>query len=134
MRHLQLAACGLSVAVLAGCASIPTSGPVIVPQSPAPAAADQPSASLEGPFTLRVEITDGSVEPRPSRQDVAAGTPVVVVVSSDTDRIVAVPGVLDAQVASPGKPAVLRFTPERSGVYEVVAKSPDVLLTQVQVQ
>ncbi|PSL53635.1 hypothetical protein B0I31_10882 [Saccharothrix carnea] len=97
--------------VLAGCSS--------APQAPPPA----------GPLVLRLSVDQAS----PQRVEAVRGQAVELTVTSEEPVDVHVHGVDVLAKVESGKPAVLEFTVDRTGTFDVEAH-PDTLLVQLVVR
>jgi ABC-type Fe3+-hydroxamate transport system substrate-binding protein len=102
----------LALLVLAGCSSAPEAAP--------------PSAD---PLVLNLSVDQAS----PQRVEAVRGQAVELTVTSEQPVDVHVHGVDVLAKAESGKPAVLKFTVDRTGTYDVEAH-PDTLLVQLVVR
>ncbi|MEV8443083.1 hypothetical protein AB0425_37360 [Actinosynnema sp. NPDC051121] len=105
----------LALLVLAGCSSAPDAGPATAPPGE--------------PLVLRLSVD----EPSPQRVEVVRGQAVELTVTSESPVEVHVHGFDVMGEAESGKPAVLAFTADRTGTFDVEAH-PDTLLVQLVVR
>ncbi|WP_343233636.1 hypothetical protein [Streptomonospora sp. PA3] len=94
------------------------------------AAAPAPEADT----TLEITLDDGAVSPEPGRVEAALGDRVRITVRSDTTETVHLHGYDIERSVAPGQPAVLEFTAETSGLFELEAHESGTLLTQIAVR
>ncbi|HSK25367.1 MAG TPA: hypothetical protein VK894_00465, partial [Jiangellales bacterium] len=89
------------------------------------------AAAPDGATVVEVTVAGGSVSTAASRVDVAVGTPVRLVVTSDVDDELHVHGVdVEAPLAA-GQPAVLDFVPAEPGLYDVETHDSALMLVQI---
>jgi hypothetical protein len=101
--------------------------------SPAPPAT--PSAtSSQAVRLIEVAVKDRKVIPPPGRVEIAKGQEVRLVVRSDTPDRVHVHGYDIEKMVSPGRDAVIEFTADRTGVFDVETHQSKLLLTQLVVR
>ncbi|MCE6996608.1 hypothetical protein LZG04_17620 [Saccharothrix sp. S26] len=105
----------LALFVLAGCASTPPASP--------------PASPPAEPLVLRLSAD----EPSPQRVEAVRGQSVELTVTSEEPVDVHVHGVDVLAKAERGKPAVLAFTVDRTGTFDVEAH-PDTLLVRLVVR
>jgi hypothetical protein len=148
-RALELATALVAAAALAtgcgGTADEPTvisTGPaqteeasptaeVTSPGEPTEPATDEPTEADDGATVVEVTVSDGSVRTPQSRVDVEVGTPVRLVVTSDTDDELHVHGVDLEHPLLAGQPTVLEFVPPEPGVYDVETHDTHLMLVQI---
>jgi hypothetical protein len=142
LRRAQLRAAlvGLPLALalpLTGCAGKPADSAAATPSSSA--ASSSGSSSAEGtPSTgteQKIEVTfaQGKAGGDTGRVDVAKGTAVTLVVTSDTADEVHVHGYDIEKELSPGTPATVQFTADVAGVFEVELHHAGTVLLRLQV-
>ncbi|CAM3752792.1 hypothetical protein [Nocardiopsis rhodophaea] len=83
--------------------------------------------------TAEISVNNGSVSPEPGRLEVDKGQRVRIKVTADTDDTVHLHGYDVEEPIGPKKPAVLAFTAEQTGVFELETHDSGLLLTQVAV-
>ena len=139
-------------ALLAGCAGTSrTAAPVSTTTSPAastpatstPAASATPTAPAvpSSPVPATAEVTpltlvlvDGEVTGDTPLARLSVGRPVRLSVTSDVADELHVHGVDETVALEPGEPAVLEFTPESPGRFEVELHDARRVLTRLQVR
>jgi len=119
---------GLLLAVvlaLAGCAG----------KAPSSASASSGSSSGSPVAGKRIEVTvtHGKASGDTGRIRVPVGTPVTLVVTSDTADEVHLHGYDLEKELSPGKPTTLRFDATQTGVFEVELHEANVVIAHLQV-
>ena len=95
-----------------------------------------PAAHSTAPadVTVKAAVTDGQVSPPPHRVKVEQGETVRLVVTSDDPDRVHVHGYdLERQV-TPSQPAVITFTADQVGVFEVETHQSGLQLLQLQIR
>lgn len=92
------------------------------------------TASSSADVVVEASVQDGAVSPSPRRVRVQEGQAVRLVVRSDHEDAVHVHGYGREQPVSPGNPAVLTFTADTTGVFEVETHDPALQLLQLQVR
>lgn len=142
------------LALAAGCASGPTdqagpqhSPPVTAGGSPTSTGQDGTGAShaqqdaggthpsaAAADVTVAATVEDGRVDPPPRRVDVEQGQTVRLEVSSDSHTHIHVHGYDLEGEASASQPAVITFTADQTGVFEVETHDPALQVVQLQVQ
>lgn len=123
---------------LAGCAGKPAGSESATPSS---GTASSGTASSSAPAETsaarrqRIEVTvaDGQASGDTGRVDVAMGTPVTLVVTSDVADEVHVHGYDVEQELTPGTPATLQFDATIAGVFEVELHEAGTVLLRLQV-
>lgn len=130
MNRPSLAALALAASLaLAGCASGGGEPAAATPTASATPPAATTAPGVEAVFT----VTGGARSAGPERVEVAAGEPVRLVVTSDTAEEVHVHGYDLTLPLEPGEEAVLEFTADLPGVYEVELHGSGGLLAQLRV-
>ncbi|MGZ4648720.1 MAG: cupredoxin domain-containing protein, partial [Blastococcus sp.] len=116
-----------AVVPLAGCAGKP-------PAAGATAASGS-GAGASGAATQRLQITvaHGKASGNTGRVQVATGTAVTLVVTSDTADEVHLHGYDIEKELAPGKPTTLRFTADVPGVFEVELHKANLVILRLQV-
>ncbi|ASU82213.1 hypothetical protein CDO52_04910 [Nocardiopsis gilva YIM 90087] len=84
--------------------------------------------------TAEISVSDGSVSPEPGRLEVEKGQRVRIEVTADTADTVHLHGYDIGESVGPKKPAVLTFTADQAGVFELETHDSGLLLTQVAVE
>ena len=107
-------------------AAATTSAPAAVPSSPASTAAEVTEVSLV--------LADGDVTGDTPLARLTVGQPVRLTVTSDVADELHVHGVDETAELEPGEPAVLEFTPESPGRFEVELHEARRVLTRLQVR
>lgn len=137
----RTAAVLMAVAALAGCADSepipeesPASEPDPAPTSPATASPGATENGGDEVQAIEVEITDRQALTDRSRVDVAVGTVVRIEARADVDEEIHVHGYDLSAPVSPAEPAVLEFTADIPGVFEVEAEHSGLLLFQLRVR
>ncbi len=124
--------------VLAGCASTeagtapapaPPAAPVVTPSS---SATSTPEAVA--PTRIEVVVAGGKVTTAQPVVDVALGSPVLLVVTSDKADELHVHGYDKKASVTPGKPIELRFDATIPGVFEVETHAGHQRLVQLRVR
>lgn len=138
----------LAVGLFVGCTDAPEAGePGTGAQAPAtgtPASAELPATdgpsepvetqSLQAGLSLQVEIADGEVNPPPDRVRVNQGERVRIEVSSDQADEVHLHGYDLSPEVTPSAPAVLEFTADQVGRFELEAHDQGLQLLQLVVE
>lgn len=94
----------------------------------------QPSPTGQADVTVEIEISEGEVSPPPDRVSVSEGDTVRIEVSSDQADALHVHGYdLEADV-TPSTPAVVEFTADQPGLFEVETHESGLQLTQLVVE
>jgi hypothetical protein len=133
MRSLALAAATTAVLLAAGCASGDTSdsasttpsAPVTSPAPSTPSGTGSPSAtagttaSAAAVKEIRVTISGGKISPAPGRVRVDKGQSVKITVTGDQADEIHVHGYDKEAAFAPGRPAVVQFTADQTGQFEV---------------
>lgn len=84
--------------------------------------------------TVEATVEDGEVDPPPRRIEIDQGDDVRLEISSDGHTHIHVHGYdLEAE-AAPSEPAVITFTADRTGVFEVETHEPALQIVQLQVR
>jgi len=83
---------------------------------------------------VEVDVADGQVSTDDDRVEVAAGTAVRLVVTSDVDDELHVHGVDQTAELIAGQPTAVEFTVDEPGVFEVETHESDLLLLQLLVR
>lgn len=142
------------MALAAGCASGPTDE-ADSQQSPPHAAGDSPTSTgtsrpgaghgqqasgggqpstAAADVTVEAAVEGGEVDPPPRRVEIDQGDDVRLEISSDGHTHIHVHGYdLEAE-AAPSEPAVITFTADRTGVFEVETHEPALQIVQLQVR
>lgn len=137
MRSLALAA-ATAVLLAAGCASGDTSGsasttssaPVTSPAPSTPSGTGSPPAGAPSATArttppgaavkeIRVTISGGKISPAPGRVRVDKGQSVRITVTGDRADEIHVHGYDKEAAFAPGRPAVVQFTADQTGQFEV---------------
>jgi cupredoxin-like protein len=138
---LILAGCG-SDTIGAGsdnnAASTPSPPLAATADSAATAATSSPAEQQAGvrqdARTITVRVADGKVTPKAGRITVARGTQVRLVVTSDVADEVHVHAYDKEVRLTPGKAAVLEFTADQTGLFEVETHETKLILFQLLVR
>jgi hypothetical protein len=136
-----LTVCGL----LAGCGGDNGDEEAVgttVATSSATSTSVEASSSTEGAATtagfsgvlVEARVTGGKVETANRRVRVDRGQKVRIRVQADRDEEVHVHGYDLSGVVAPGKPAVIEFTADAAGVFEVELEQAELKLFELQVQ
>ena len=104
--------------------------PTPASESPAPAQTE-PGGNAQ---TIQVQVVGGQVQTANSEVNVPLGTPVRLEVASDTADELHVHGYEQHAPVSPGSPAVLEFTADIPGQFEVELENTQTELLQLRVQ
>jgi len=143
IRRVPTLLAGLALVVaLGGCASGDDDsgepGDAGTTTSPAATAA---SATSSGPATeteqvveVSVAVTDGKVEPKPRRVEVAKDSQVRLIVTSDVDDAVHVHGYEAEAELEAGRPTTVEFVADQSGIFEVETHESELELLQLEVR
>jgi FtsP/CotA-like multicopper oxidase with cupredoxin domain len=141
-RTLELATALVAAAALAtGCGGT-ADEPTVISTGPAQTEEASPTAEVtspgeptkaadDGATVVEVTVSAGSVSTPLSRVDVEVGTPVRLVVTSDTHDELHVHGVDLEQPLVAGQPTVLEFVPPEPGVYDVETHDSHLMLVQI---
>ncbi|MFE5511579.1 hypothetical protein ACFQ9J_13300 [Streptomyces sp. NPDC056529] len=106
-----------------------------VPLGEAPATSAPPSPRPTEPGrTVTLTITGKSVQPPPSRIELKKGEQLTLRVTSDRDDTLHVHGYDRELPLSPGTPATLTLTVDRTGLFEVETHDSGLVLTQLVVR
>jgi heme/copper-type cytochrome/quinol oxidase subunit 2 len=100
--------------------------------SPEDSPSDEPSTEPEPQFTVEIVVKGGSVK-GPDSVDVKVGDKVSIAVTSDVADHVHVHGYDKLVDVEPGKQAVLRFTADLPGVWEVELEDAGKQLLELKV-
>jgi plastocyanin len=103
-------------------------------QDAAPAPTDSATGDPARLRVVNVEITDGRVSTDEDRVELAPGSTVRLVVTSDVDDELHVHGVDETAAIVAGEPTTLEFTLDEPGLFEVETHGSDLLLLQLLVQ
>lgn len=145
MRRTVAALAVAALAALVGLAGCGQDDPEPVPVEPATPAATatggigqtptpDPTETAGPDAVFEFAITDGRAEPPLDRHTVAQGSTVRIEVTSDQADELHLHGYdLDADV-SPGEPAVIEFTADQTGLFELEAHESALVLLQLQVE
>jgi hypothetical protein len=101
-------------------------------KAPSPPGASGTSAGATGQ-RIEVWIARGKISGATGRVQVARGTPVTLVVTSDVPDEVHLHGYDIEKELAPGKPATLQFTATLTGVFEVELHKANVVLLRLQI-
>ncbi|MFG3190373.1 cupredoxin domain-containing protein [Streptomyces omiyaensis] len=113
---------------LAPSATAPASPPTT---APAPDPTPDPTPSTR---TLDIRVTGSTVTPAPARVEVRKGERITLRVISDRADTLHVHGYDREAALSPGIPAALTLTADRTGLFEVETHASDLVLTQLVVR
>ncbi|GGY48142.1 hypothetical protein GCM10010363_31140 [Streptomyces omiyaensis] len=117
---------------LAPSATAPASPPTTAPTTaPAPDPTPDPTPSTR---TLDIRVTGSTVTPAPARVEVRKGERITLRVTSDRADTLHVHGYDREAALSPGIPAALTLTADRTGLFEVETHASDLVLTQLVVR
>jgi hypothetical protein len=133
---LRAALVGLPLALalpLAGCAGEPAGSASATSTSAAASSSGSATASAAAEQRIEVTVADGKASGDTGRVQVAAGTPVTLVVTSDVADQVHVHGYDIEQELAPGEPATLQFDATITGVFEVELHEAGTVLLRLQV-
>ena len=81
-----------------------------------------------------VSVKDGKVSPKAHRVEVAEGSAVQILVSSDVDDEVHVHGYDIEREVQAGQSTTIEFTANQTGVFEVETHESNLLLLQLEVR
>jgi len=118
---------------LTGCAGTPAGSAAAT--SGTGSSSPDPTGTEPTRAEKRIEVTvaHGKASGDTGRVQVALGTPVTLVITSDVADQVHVHGYDIEQKLTPGTPATLRFTATVAGVFEVELHEADMVLLRLQV-
>jgi len=135
-RRLVVGAALVAVSA-AGCGTEPAapsaSSSTTVPTSPAPGASGTSTPSAAADEVVRLAHAGGQVTGASARVPVRLGSTVGLEVTSDTADEVHLHGYDNSAPVAPGAPAMLTFTADIPGVFEVELEEAGVPLTQLEV-
>ena len=118
----------------AGTSTVPTSSATSTTGGPASSAeATTTTAGFSGRL-IEVRVTGGKVETASRRVEVDRGQKVRIRVQSDRSEEVHVHGYDLSRPVGPGQPAVIEFTADAPGVFEVELEGAKLRLFELQVQ
>ncbi|RJL34604.1 hypothetical protein [Bailinhaonella thermotolerans] len=92
------------------------------------------TAAAKADETITVRIAGGRVSPPPGRVEIAKGRRVRIEVTGDKPDTVHVHGFDIERALTPGTPAVVEFTADRTGLFEVETHDSRLVLTQLVVR
>jgi plastocyanin len=92
-----------------------------------------PGPSFNGTL-LEIFVAGTTVEPKPSRHTVKAGTKVRLLLTTDKANVVHIHGVDIERNVKPATPLTLDFSIDQPGVYPIELHDPELLLTQLVVR
>ncbi|MGW3397150.1 hypothetical protein [Streptomyces hydrogenans] len=113
--------------------STPASASPSAPPSPSSAPARTPDPTPTG-RTLDIRVTGSTVTPTPSRVELKKGERITLRVTSDRPDTVHVHGYDREATLTPGTPAALTLTADRTGLFEVETHESGLVLTQLVVR
>ncbi|MFJ3613176.1 hypothetical protein [Streptomyces hydrogenans] len=113
--------------------STPASASPSAPPSPSSAPARTPDPTPTG-RTLDIRVTGSTVTPAPSRVELKKGERITLRVTSDRPDTVHVHGYDREATLTPGTPAALTLTADRTGLFEVETHESGLVLTQLVVR
>ena len=104
-------------------------------KAPAASGASGSSSGASGTTGQRIEVSiaHGKISGTSGRVQVAKGSPVTLVVTSDVADEVHLHGYDIEKELAPGKPTTLQFTANLTGVFEVELHKANVVLLRLQV-
>jgi cobalamin biosynthesis protein CbiD len=110
-------------------------GPTTSPAATAGSeASSSPVTETEQVVEVSVAVTDGKVEPKPRRIEVAKDSQVRLIVTSDVDDAVHVHGYeIEAELEA-GRPTTVEFVADQSGIFEVETHESELELLQLEVR
>ncbi|MFF5930695.1 hypothetical protein [Streptomyces hydrogenans] len=114
-------------------ASTAPSTPASASPSPSSAPARTPDPTPTG-RTLDIRVTGSTVTPAPSRVELKKGERITLRVTSDRPDTVHVHGYDREATLTPGTPAALTLTADRTGLFEVETHESGLVLTQLVVR
>ena len=125
------------VGAAAGCASGDDSeagGTSPSPTSGAGSGSSSPSADTEQAVEISVAVTDGKVEPKPRRVEVAKDSQVRLIVTSDVDDELHVHGYEVEAELEAGRPTTVELVADQTGIFEVETHESELELLQLEVR
>jgi hypothetical protein len=124
-------------AAAGGCASGDDSdagGTSASPVSGSSSGSSSPSADTEQAVEIAVAVTDGKVEPKPRRVDVAKDSQVRLIVTSDVDDELHVHGYEVEAELEAGRPTTVELVADQTGIFEVETHESELELLQLEVR
>ena len=140
IRRLTGLLAGLLLALaLGGCASGDdgsddagtTSSPSATTGGPA---SSGPASDIEQAVEISVAVTDGKVEPKPRRVEVAKDSQVRLIVTSDVDDELHVHGYEVEAELEAGRPTTIELVADQTGIFEVETHESELELLQLEVR
>jgi hypothetical protein len=110
----------------------PTTGSPSGTPTPSTTPTPTPSPTV-GARILTIEIADGEATPNAKRVEVTVGTPVRLVIDSDTGDHIHVHGYDKEILVKPGLRATLEFVADETGVFEIESHETERLIYQLVV-
>jgi len=140
IRRVPCLLAGLAlVLVLGGCASgDDDSGDAGTTSSPSAttggSASSSPATGTEQAVEISVAVTDGMVEPKPRRVEVAKDSQVRLIVTSDVDDELHVHGYEVEAELEAGRPTTVELVADQTGIFEVETHESELELLQLEVR
>jgi hypothetical protein len=140
IRRVPCLLAGLAlVLVLGGCASgEDDSGDAGTTSSPSAttggSASSTPATGTEQAVEISVAVTDGMVEPKPRRVEVARDSQVRLIVTSDVDDELHVHGYEVEAELEAGRPTTVELVADQTGIFEVETHESELELLQLEVR
>jgi hypothetical protein len=140
IRRVPCLLAGLAlVLVLGGCASgDDDSGDAGTTSSPSAttggSASSSPATGTEQAVEISVAVTDGMVEPKPRRVEVARDSQVRLIVTSDVDDELHVHGYEVEAELEAGRPTTVELVADQTGIFEVETHETELELLQLEVR
>jgi hypothetical protein len=124
------------VLALGGCASgDDDSGTASSPSATAGrSASSSPATEAQQAVEISVAVTDGKVEPKPHRVEVAKDSQVRLIVTSDVDDELHVHGYEVEAELEAGRPTTVELVADQTGIFEVETHETELELLQLEVR
>jgi hypothetical protein len=124
------------VLALGGCASgDDDSGTASSPSATAGgSASSSPATEAQQAVEISVAVTDGKVEPKPHRVEVAKDSQVRLIVTSDVDDELHVHGYEVEAELEAGRPTTVELVADQTGIFEVETHESELELLQLEVR
>jgi hypothetical protein len=124
------------VLALGGCASgDDDSGTASSPSATAGgSASSSPATEAQQAVEISVAVTDGKVDPKPHRVEVAKDSQVRLIVTSDVDDELHVHGYEVEAELEAGRPTTVELVADQTGIFEVETHESELELLQLEVR
>jgi hypothetical protein len=97
-------------------------------------ASSSPATGTEQAVEISVAVTDGMVEPKPRRVEVARDSQVRLIVTSDVDDELHVHGYEVEAELEAGRPTTVELVADQTGIFEVETHETELELLQLEVR